>query len=80
MWDNKQKDVVKKQGQYNAAFYILIWRLYLIIVEEVGELAGYRFLNYIKDYIRQYLQAIPQYNYNKLFIIYKVFKHYLQEV
>ncbi len=43
--------MVKKWDWYNAGFYVLMWRLYLIVVEEVGELVGYKFLNYIKEYI-----------------------------
>ena len=58
-WDNKREDIVKKRNWYNTAFCVLTRRLYLIIVEEVGELAGYKFLNYIKEYTGQYLLAIP---------------------
>ena len=50
-WDNKREEVVKKQGWHNAGFRVLTRRLYLIVVEEVGELVGYKFLNYIKEYI-----------------------------
>ena len=49
-WDNKQEEVVKKRGWYNAGFRVLTRRLYSIIVEEVGELAGHKFLNYVKEY------------------------------
>ncbi len=50
-WDDKREDIIKKRGWHNAVFYVLTRRLYLIVVEEVGELAGYRFLDYIKDYV-----------------------------
>ncbi len=54
-WDNKQEDIVKKRGWYNTTFHILTRQLHLIVVEEVGELVGHRFLNYIKDYTGQCL-------------------------
>ena len=77
--DNKQANVLKKRRWYNAGFQVLTRQLHSIIVEEVGELVGCRFLSFIKEYIGQCLQASPQYNYNKLSIIYKASKYYSQE-
>ena len=54
-WDDEREDIIKKRGWHNAAFRVLTRRLHSIVVEEVGELAGYRFLDYIKDYTEQCL-------------------------
>ena len=49
------------------------------MVEEVGESAGHRFLNYVKDYAAQCLWAIPQYNYDRLSVMHKASKHHSRE-
>ncbi len=78
-WDDEREDVVKKRGWHNAAFRVLTRRLHSIVVEEVGELAGHRFLDYVKDYAGQCLWAIPQYDYDKLSVMHKVSKHHSRE-
>ena len=54
-WDDERADAPKKRGWHNAGFRVLTRRLHSIVVEEVGELVGRRFLSFIKEYIGQYL-------------------------
>jgi hypothetical protein len=51
--------VVKKRGWHNAGFRVLTRRLHSIVVEEVGELVGHKFLDYVKEYAGKCLLAIP---------------------
>ena len=78
-WDDEREDVVKKRGWHNAGFRILTRRLHSIVVEEVGELAGHRFLDCIKEYAGRCLLAIPQYDYDKLSVMHKASKHHSRE-
>ena len=79
-WDDEPANGPKKRRWHNAAFRVLTRRLHSIVVEEVGESAGRRFLSYIKDYAPQYLWAIPQYNCDKLSVMYQASKHHSREV
>ena len=78
-WDDERADAPKKRGWHNAGFRVLTRRLYSIVVEEVGESAGRRFLSFIKEYAGQCLWAIPQYDHDKLSVMYKASKHHSQE-
>jgi hypothetical protein len=78
-WDDEREDVVKKRGWHNAGFRVLTRRLHSIVVEEVGELAGHKFLDYVKEYAGQCLLAIPQYDYDKLSVMHKATKHHSRE-
>jgi hypothetical protein len=78
-WDDERADAPKKRGWHNAGFRVLTRRLHSIVVEEVGESAGRRFLSFIKEYAGQCLWAIPQYDYDKLSVMYKASKHHSQE-
>lgn len=78
-WDDERAGVTKKRGWHNAAFRVLTRRLHSIVVEEVGEEGGHVFLAYIKDYAARYLWIIPQYDYDKLSVMYKASKHHSQE-
>ena len=48
-------------------------------MEEVGQLAGHRFLDCVKEYAGKYLLAIPQYNYDKLSVMHKASKHHSRD-
>jgi hypothetical protein len=78
-WDDEPADALKKRRWHNAAFRVLTRRLHSIVVEEVGESAGRRFLSSIKNYAAQCLWAIPQYNHDKLSVMYRASKHHSQE-
>jgi len=78
-WDDEREGVSKKRGWHNAPFRILTRRLHSIVVEEVGQLAGHRFLDCVKEYAGQCLLAIPQYDYDKLSVMYKASKHHSRE-
>jgi hypothetical protein len=77
-WDDERADAGKKWGWHNAAFRLLTRRLHSIVVEEVGDLGGRMFLDLIKKYAAQCLWAIPQYDYDKLSVMYKASKHHSQ--
>jgi hypothetical protein len=54
-WDDERADTPKKRRWHNAAFRVLTRRLHSVVVEEVGESAGHRFLTLIKQYAAQSL-------------------------
>jgi len=49
------------------------------VVDEVGEPAGHEFLKYIKELAAMFLWAIPQYDYDKLSVLYKASKHHSKD-
>jgi hypothetical protein len=77
-WDDERADAGKKRGWHNAAFRLLTRRLHSIVVEEAGNLGGRRFLALLKHYAAQRLWMVPQYDYDKLSVMYKASKHHSQ--
>jgi hypothetical protein len=75
-WDDERADAGKKRGWHNAAFRLLTRRLHSIVVEEAGDLGGRTFLALLKHYAAQRLWMIPQYDYDKLSVMYKASKHH----
>jgi hypothetical protein len=78
-WDNERAGALKKRGWHNSPFRALTRQLHSIVVEEAGEPAGNKFLARIKDCAAAYLWAIPQYDYDKLSVLYKASKHHSQD-
>ncbi|KAJ9655921.1 hypothetical protein H2201_008702 [Coniosporium apollinis] len=75
-WDDERADAGKKRGWHNAAFRLLTRRLHSIVVEEVGDTGGRRFLDFLKEFAAHCLWAISQYDYDKLSVMYKASKHH----
>jgi hypothetical protein len=79
-WGEEEEDSQKKRGWHNAKFRVFTRALHDITKEEIGEEYTRLFLRELYIIAAFTLWAIPQYDYDKLSVMYKASKHHAKDV